>query len=244
MTYLIQRCLLLLLPMVVAITVVGCQDRNSVNTSSLDASRPRETESEHKTQEGAATDRISPSDKRKAVAEKAKEALFTQLSQRLLAVMQTDGPAEAIEVCSKEAVTIAEAVGKKHGVKIGRTSFKLRNSANAPRDWVKPFVENRTDTSQYVQLDDGSLGALFPIHLNVKCLMCHGQPDDILDAVKPKLAKLYPNDEATGFKLDELRGWFWVEVPENATQLTSTVGKQWQALPIHASVNTGPNDQS
>jgi hypothetical protein len=127
--------------------------------------------------------------------------------------MQSDGPAAAIDVCSKEAVTIAEDVGTEHGVKIGRTSFKLRNPANAPRDWIKPFVEQRTDVPQYVSLDEGSLGAIFPIHLNVKCLMCHGGSDDILDAVKPQLAKLYPYDEATGFKLDELRGWFWVEVP-------------------------------
>ncbi len=162
--------------------------------------------------------RNSARDKRKAIAAKAKDSLFTRLSGRLMEVMQSAGPAAAIDVCSQEAVAIAEAVGKEYGVTIGRTSFKLRNPANAPRDWVKPFVEQRSDTPQHVQLDDGSLGALFPIHLKVNCLMCHGQPDDILDVVKPELAKRYPNDAATGFKLDELRGWFWVEVPAEDAQ--------------------------
>ena len=48
--------------------------------------------------------------------------------------------------------------------------------------------------------------------------MCHGQPDDILDVVEPELAKRYPNDAAIGFKLDELRGWFWVEAPAEDAQ--------------------------
>ncbi len=168
---------------------------------------------ESKTREIRDANKVAASDKRQAVAAKAKDALFAGLSQRLMEVMQSDGPAAAIDVCSEEAVKIAADVGKEYGVAIGRTSFKLRNPANAPREWVKPFVEKRTDTPQHLQLDDGSLGVLFPIHLKVKCLMCHGQPDDILDDVKTQLAKRYPNDAATGFKLDELRGWFWVEVP-------------------------------
>ena len=28
------------------------------------------------------------------------------------------------------------------------------------------------------------------------------------------LAKEYPADQATGFKENDLRGWFWVEVPK------------------------------
>ena len=32
--------------------------------------------------------------------------------------------------------------------------------------------------------------------------------------VKNELASLYPNDQATGFKEGDLRGWFWVNVPE------------------------------
>ncbi len=172
----------------------------------------------HETSEGD-DEQASVSRKRRSVAEKAKDALFTRLSARLTEVMQSSGPAAAIDVCSNEALSIADTVGKEHGVSIGRTSFKLRNPVNRPREWVKPFVEKRSDTPQYLPLDNGSLGALFPIHLKVKCLMCHGQQDDILDDVKAELAKRYPNDEATGFKLDELRGWFWVEVPATMEEI-------------------------
>lgn len=132
-------------------------------------------------------------------------------------VLQSEGPAAAIEVCSQEAVEIAQRVGQEHGVQIGRTSFKLRNPANAPRDWVKPYVEQRVDSPQSLTLENGNHGALFPIRLDVKCLMCHGGPDDMLEQVSQELAKRYPDDEATGFKQGDLRGWFWVEVPPNAS---------------------------
>jgi uncharacterized lipoprotein YmbA len=189
-----------------ALAIVGCQGRESdVPTAELPV--------QPQAQQRDDADKLPASDPRRAVALKAKDALFEQLSARLKQVLQSGGPAAAIEVCSQEAVKIAESVGREHGVAIGRTSFKLRNPDNAPRDWVRPFVEKQTDTPQHIGLDDGSLGALFPIRLDVKCLMCHGQPDEMLDDVKLELAKRYPDDAATGFKQGDLRGWFWVEVP-------------------------------
>jgi hypothetical protein len=31
--------------------------------------------------------------------------------------------------------------------------------------------------------------------------------------VRAAIAAQYPADEATGFELDQLRGWFWVQAP-------------------------------
>ncbi|WP_168567070.1 Tll0287-like domain-containing protein [Crateriforma spongiae] len=152
-------------------------------------------------------------DERFAAAVAAKDDLFQTLSGRLMEVMQTEGPVAAIRVCSEDAPKIAQTVADEHGVEIGRTSWKLRNPNNAPRDWVQPFVDEKVDLPQTVALEDGRLGVTFPIRLDVKCLMCHGGPDDMLDSVKPELAKRYPDDQATGFKAGDLRGMFWVEVP-------------------------------
>lgn len=201
----------LALPMGLALAVVliGCQGRQDP-TANLDS----ETSSTPASTEPVATEPVAKSENRRLViAEKAKDALFKALSGRLMEVMQTDGPVAAINVCSQEAVAIADSVGKDQGVQIGRTSFKLRNPTNAPREWVKPLVEQRVESRQHVQLENENLGVVFPIRLDVKCLMCHGGPDDILDVVKPELAKHYPKDQATGFKQGDLRGWFWVEVP-------------------------------
>ncbi len=186
----------------------GCQGRSDSDEPATVRSTTREP--------GSLSGPLQPGtqpDRRQVFATRAKEDLFEKLSGRLMEVMKSEGPVAAINVCSEQAMEIADAVGKEHGVSIGRTSFQLRNPRNAPKDWVKPFVQQRIDVPQTVPLDNGGLGVLFPIHLSVQCLMCHGGEEEMLDAVKPELAKLYPDDQATGFRLGELRGWFWVEVP-------------------------------
>lgn len=149
--------------------------------------------------------------KQRAVA--ARDALFKQLSTRLVGAMSNGGPAAAIEVCSKEAPRFATTVGEEFGVAIGRTSFKLRNPRNAAPEWAKPLIEARSEQPSFVQLPGGGTGALLPIKLKTQCLTCHGQADQIADAVRAKLDELYPRDQAVGFREGELRGWFWVEVP-------------------------------
>ena len=38
------------------------------------------------------------------------------------------------------------------------------------------------------------------------CMNCHGPKDSLSDAVKAKLATEYPNDQATGYQLNQFRG--------------------------------------
>lgn len=149
----------------------------------------------------------------KAIALAAKEALFARLSARLTEAIKSAGPAAAIEVCSREAASIAKTVGDEHGVKIGRTAIKLRNSQNEPPEWVKPLIQEPTAQPQFVEIENGHRGALLPIKLKAKCIICHGPADGLDRDIKKQLAKLYPKDQATGFKEGDLRGWFWVEVP-------------------------------
>ncbi len=143
----------------------------------------------------------------------AKKDLFERLSGRLMEVMSTDGSAAAIDVCSQEALKITEQVGETHGVTIGRTSFRLRNNQNAPPSWAAGLIQQRVEEAEFVNLPNGQLGALLPIRLQPKCLICHGAKENIPEAVKQALATTYPDDQATGFELDALRGWFWVQVP-------------------------------
>jgi hypothetical protein len=45
------------------------------------------------------------------------------------------------------------------------------------------------------------------------CLQCHGKPGtDISEATTAKLRQLYPNDKATGYGINELRGIWVVEM--------------------------------
>jgi hypothetical protein len=151
------------------------------------------------------------------VALLVRDVLFKRLSGKLMDVMGSSGPAAAIGVCKEEAPRLAQEVGTEFDVAIGRTSHRLRNSGNAPPDWAEPFVQQRVGEPRFRPLENGELGALLPIRIQAKCLMCHGSPENLLDEVKQKLAEHYPADQATGFQEGELRGWFWITVPAGAT---------------------------
>ena len=143
----------------------------------------------------------------------AKDALFKKLSGRLMETMTGEGPVAAIGVCKTEAPEIAKAVSEEYGLTIGRTGVRLRNSTNLPPRWSRQLVESQTDTPTFVTLSGGSAAALLPIKLQAQCLMCHGPKEQIAPDIQTQLGKLYPDDEATGFQEGELRGWFWIELP-------------------------------
>ncbi len=149
---------------------------------------------------------------KKALA--ARDAMFGRLMKRLKTVLKNKGPAQAIGFCQKEAPIIAQKVAKSHGLKIGRTSFKLRNPQNQPPQWAKDLVKQRSKKIVFLSHTDGRFAAFLPIVLKKRCLTCHGQKDQIPNEVLRALAKRYPNDAATGFSEGDLRGWFWIEVDE------------------------------
>jgi hypothetical protein len=70
----------------------------------------------------------------------ARDELFESLKGRLIEVLSQQGPAEAISVCKTEAPKLAQQVSQKHGLAIGRTSFRLRNPDNQPPAWAQSLV--------------------------------------------------------------------------------------------------------
>ena len=57
------------------------------------------------------------------------------LQEQLMSAMAAGGPTAAIEVCKIVAPDIAAEASEERGWRIGRTSLKLRNPANAPDAW-------------------------------------------------------------------------------------------------------------
>ena len=148
----------------------------------------------------------------------ARDALFERLMARLTAVVQAEGPAAAIAVCQTEAATLAETVGREKGVRIGRTSDKLRNVKNQPPDWAVSPLANRPSEPTFLAGTDGRFGAILPIRLKAQCLTCHGPTESIPVPVREALANRYPQDRAVGYAEGDLRGWFWVEVAKVSTE--------------------------
>jgi len=148
---------------------------------------------------------------------RAREALRpfkVQLKQALLRGMK-GGPEEAIGVCGAKAPEIAAALST-GGVRMGRTSHRLRNPANAPEPWMEPLLAayaEQGDDAPYraVRLKDGSVGYVEPIHIKGACLTCHGEA--MAPPIQARIRELYPEDRATGFRDGDFRGLFWALVP-------------------------------
>ncbi|MCP4895852.1 MAG: DUF3365 domain-containing protein [bacterium] len=136
------------------------------------------------------------------------DALMTELSVAL----GNGGPTEAIQVCSIRAPEIAADVSNRHALMIGRTSHKLRNPVNQAPEWAQSHIRGRVEDVAHFLGPDGMLGVLMPVRVQEPCLTCHGQADTMQSKLKANLDALYPNDQATGFREGDLRGWLWAEV--------------------------------
>lgn len=143
------------------------------------------------------------------------------LKGSLVTAMKSAGPVEAINVCNEVAPTIARELSKKYGMEIARTSLKVRNHTNAPDSWeenvLNIFEKRKLDgepiktlTFSEIITADGSqeMRMMKAIPTGEVCLLCHGR--NIADPVQASLNKLYPNDQATGFSLGDIRGAFTI----------------------------------
>jgi len=140
--------------------------------------------------------------------------LKKNLQQALVTGLEK-GPVDAIAACRVEAPRLAEAASK-GGIKVGRTSRKLRNPANAPKPWMEPFLQvYETDPERrepgVVLIDDRTAGYVEPIFVQPLCVTCHGA--ELGPDLRAKIVELYPDDQATGYAAGDFRGIFWAELP-------------------------------
>jgi hypothetical protein len=151
----------------------------------------------------------------RSLASDLKMSLVKNLSEKIA----KDGPVAAVPFCHANVKSIAKGAAKDRTEKFefGRTSHKLRNGNNKAEPWAekylgefqgtfksdkkKSFIIHKLENSKRVYLE--------PLYVEAKCLLCHG--DNINNEVKNKILELYPNDQATGFKLGEFRGFIWVK---------------------------------
>lgn len=140
------------------------------------------------------------------------EPFKKELMGTLKGEMKKNGPVAALSTCHLKAMPITEKHAK-NIVGMGRTSHKLRNPKNAPRDWVKPYLsqfqKGQLNEAMVVPLKNGHLGYLEPIKVQPACLVCHGKKR--APGVDAALQKFYPKDQAKDFSVGDFRGLFWLE---------------------------------
>ena len=159
------------------------------------------------------------------ISEESKEilqkyALETKgvLGKNLMNAINTQGTEKAIEFCSTKAIVLTDSMSIAFNASIKRVSDKPRNPINMANDNETAFINELKQkiskgekmTPKFTE-SDGKITGYFPIETNAMCLQCHGSKDlDIKPNVIKKIAQLYPKDQATGYKENQIRGIFVV----------------------------------
>lgn len=142
-------------------------------------------------------------------------AAFRQALLSALGGALQEGPGPAVDMCRVEAPRIAAGLSS-DGMRVGRTSHRLRNPKNAPEPWMLPLLEElraappEPGAWRSVDLGERGLGYVEPIHVAAPCLTCHGSA--IAAPLLAHIRERYPQDQAVGFEVGELRGLFWAVV--------------------------------
>lgn len=158
-----------------------------------------------------------------ATSQQVVQAFSGQLKAALQEAIKAGGPIQAIDVCNKNAPAIAASVGAEHGVQVRRTSLKVRSPDNRPDVWETEILQQfeqrlskgepiGTLTHAQIVEQNGQRTFRFmqaigmPPMSDMPCLKCHGEALD--PAVASQIKAFYPSDQATGYRVGDLRGAF------------------------------------
>lgn len=161
-----------------------------------------------------------------AYAEDA-EAAMQKLRAEMMAHMQeamAKGPAAAINVCQHLAPEIGARIADETGWKIRRVSLRPRTPANAADERERSILEGyrmraaagqrapALRTTALVE-EDGArrVHVMQAIPMLEPCKVCHGT--DIDPDVAARIAEAYPEDQAVGYEVGEIRGAFSLSRP-------------------------------
>jgi len=145
-----------------------------------------------------------------------KYALETKkvLGKNLMGTIQNKGVDEAVVFCNEKAYPLTDSMSTNFNARIKRVSDKPRNpnnKANATElahiTTFKNKVAAGASVEPILKEENGKVYFYYPIVTNTMCLNCHGTPEkEIAPEVLAHLSQLYPDDKATGYGPNEVRG--------------------------------------
>jgi hypothetical protein len=138
------------------------------------------------------------------------------LKPQLKKALAEGGVQQAIEVCSVQAPEIAKNLSISTQWQVKRVSLKARNNQSAiPNAWEKSILEEFNQRQQQgVSAKTIAKAAVIGDEFRFMkaqgtaplCLTCHGSKLTV--ETKTALKEFYPQDQATGYSLGEIRGAF------------------------------------
>jgi hypothetical protein len=172
------------------------------------------------------SNKLSPTQQEKLIqiGESSAMALMKDLKKHLLEALAEDDLVGGFEFCAAQAIALTENVQDSlpAGITVKRTSTKHRNPQNAPdgleTEALEYFAKEYSKTEKlpqyHIQQSSPTTWHYYkPMKIGKLCLKCHGTPNLIEDSVLLSLKENYPDDIATGYKLNEFRGVVRVGIP-------------------------------
>ena len=163
----------------------------------------------------AAQDLTAERDSARAAVQQLRQVMMQQLQTSLREV----GPAEATAVCRHLAPEMAKEIAAETGWEIRRPALKARDPANHPTELERGVLLGylsrslagqsfeEMETVRLVEQDGRTyVHYMRAIPMLDACLTCHGS--DLAPDVAAKIREVYPQDEAVGFQVGDLRGAF------------------------------------
>jgi hypothetical protein len=156
------------------------------------------------------------------LAREAAQDAFAQLSGELAKAIESGGPVAAIPVCSGKAGSVVAEVAAKRQLAMVRLSDRPRNPAQAAQGSDLAAIETFRSAIQRGEtpapldeaMADGSTVLRLPITVSQPlCLQCHGSESDVTAETRKAILAVYPDDKATGYSLNDLRGIWRITVP-------------------------------
>lgn len=131
--------------------------------------------------------------------------------------MKQGGAENALESCNVNAISLTESVAKNHNINIKRVSDQPRNQSNKANEkeikYINLFKE-RIAHGEKLKPKIVENQLYIPIVTNAMCLQCHGKIENNNPQLTAKIKKLYPEDKATGYSENQIRGIFVVDLPK------------------------------
>ncbi len=164
---------------------------------------------------------------REKAAKQVSQQFVKQLGGHLKKEMKANGPVAAIKVCKDIAPEIANKLSLENGWRVTRVTTKTRNPMlGTPDQWERETLakfaaraekgESYSTMKQAEVVDEAGKSYyrfMKPMPVKPVCLNCHGSDEQIPGTVKAELDKQYPFDQATGYKLGDLRGAISIKQP-------------------------------
>jgi len=136
------------------------------------------------------------------------------LGKNLMGAIQKEGVLHALSFCNVQAMPLTDSMATKHNAIIKRVSDQNRNPKNKANSEeleylsvYKEVLKNGEEPEPIVVERGKNVNFYYPIVTNNMCLKCHGRPgQDIQPKTLQRIQKLYPNDKAIGYDVNEVRG--------------------------------------